>query len=192
MSLKLLYSGSKIPNGSSEALSSLGGYPSNIEIQNNLIGNLFGDLSRYIIGLNRDEVRAIVVKNEGDSTLTGVKVWVEYPDDGESEPTQTNDCTLQVAVSALTVDDCGDTKFAQSVSNPFASPYGIIFVDAETEANALSLPDIPSQGMVGLWIKRRLKSSTLQPLSEENLLAILDGSLVLPTQEDIQLIFSWD
>lgn len=192
MSLKLLYSGSRIPNGSSEALTSLGGYPSNIEIQNSLIGNLFGDLSRYIIGLNRDEVRAIVVKNEGVSALTGFKVWVEYPDDGDSEPTQTNDCTLQLGYAALTVDACGDTKFAQSVSNPFASPYGVTFVDAETEANALSLPEVPVNGMIGLWIKRKLKSSTQQPMSEDDLVSVLEGSLVFPKQEDIQLIFSWD
>lgn len=192
MSLQLLYSGSRISNGSSEASTSIGGYPSNVEIQNNLIGNLFGDLSRYIINLNKDEVRAIVLKNTGSTPLTGLKVWVEYPDDGDSEPTQTNDATIQLGSVALVPDDCGDPKFPSSVTNVFATPYNITFTENEGELNALSLPDIAAGDVLGLWIKRKLKSSTQQPLSDDDLIAILEGTLVLPTREDIKLIFSWD
>lgn len=190
--IQLLYSGARILSGSSEPSKSLGNYPSNIEVQNNLIGNLFGDLSRYVINLNRDEVRAIVIKNIGISTLTNLKVWVEYPDDGDSEPTQTNDATIELGPVALVPDDCGDPKFPSSVTSAFATPYGVIFTGNEGEINALSLPDLPSGDIAGLWIKRKLRSSTQQPLSDEDLTAILEGSLIPSTQEDIKLIFSWD
>lgn len=193
MSLKLYLSGAATFEGQSEPVRSLGQYPSSTEIQNASLNNLFGDISRYSVGLNKNEVRAIVLKNEGATTLAGLKVWFDYPNEESDSQDFTNDAEFDIQYIALTTDSCGDTVFPYSVTNPYSIPYNISFQSGKVfEENALLLPDLEPGMMLGIWIKRKLKASLQSPLSADELVDILDGAVVLDTQEDIEMVFGWD
>lgn len=189
--MQLFLSGASTFEGASEPSKSLGKYPSSTEVQNGLIGNLFPDISLYTVQLNKAEVRAIVLYNDGLTTLTGLKVWLVYPYDENSE--DDNIAEFELGYTAMTVDSCGDVIFPSSVTNPNAIPYNITFYpDKVGEVNALELPDLEAGLYLGLWIKRVLKDETQEPLSDTDLEAILDGELTQKTLEDISLVFSWD
>ncbi len=189
--MKLFLSGAKTFEGASEPSKSLGGYPSSTEVQNGQIGNLFPNISLYTIQLNRAEVRAIVLHNEEEATLAGLKVWLVYPYDENSE--DDNIAEFELGYAVLESDGCGGLRFPSSVTSPNALPYNVTFhANAVGEENALDLPDLESDLYLGLWLKRVLKDETQTPATDEELEAILDGDVVPETLEDITLQFVWD
>lgn len=193
MSLKIYYSGAKSPNGiNTDPSKSLGQYPSIIEVPDNLLGNLFDSLSRYTINQNKPEVRAIVLSNEGSAPLVSPKIWVRYSDDSDSEDGVIDDCEFSLGYASLIPDSCGDPIFPYSVTNQNASPYQVTFVEADSDVNFLTLPTIAPGIMIGLWIKRKISAAAQQPKTNEELLEILKGTVVLPTQENVELNISWD
>ncbi len=190
--MKLFFSGAKTYQGyQPDPASSLGNYVSNVEIQDQLINNLFSTISRYSVQQNKPVSRAIVLLNDELTTYSNFKVWLTYPSDG-SPATDTNDAVLEFAQVDLISDGCGGIKFPSSISNENASPYNVVFkTNLEGPSNALNLPDLAPGLMMGLWIRRRLLPSTQQPKSDDDLLAIMNGTLVLPQQEDILVNFTW-
>lgn len=191
MALRLYLSGAPALDGNSSPSQSLGKYPSQIEIQNAVLNNLFPDISRFSVQQNKPEVRAIVIHNDGATELTNLRAFFTYPQDDNSE--DSNDAEYLIQYVDLEADSCGDPAFPYSVSNPNASPYNVDFEEnAIGDENALQLPNLPADGMLGIWIKRVLKTSALSPLSNEDLCAITEGTLVLDTLEEIELTFSWD
>ena len=193
MGLKLFLSGAVTFEGPSEPSKSLGGYPSSTEVQNGQIGNLFPNISLYTIQLNRAEVRAIVLYNDGATTLTGLDTWLIYPQSEDSDSDYDNIAEFELGYAVLESDGCGGLRFPSSVTNPNALPYNVTFnANAVGQANALSLPDLEADQYLGLWIKRVLKDETQTPLSNDELEAILDEEVVLSIVEDITLQFIWD
>lgn len=190
MSLKLFYTNAPVFDGpQTDKDKSLGGLISSTEIPNGLIGNLFGDLSIFTIQQNKKEIRAFVIKNTAGTTKTGLKAWFTYP---EQDSIATNDCTFEIGYGAVEADDCGNLGIEQ-LTSIYATPYNVtLHTGAEGEENALDLPDLTSGSYLGIFIRRTLNSALQQPATDDQLLAILDGTTVLPTQEDIQLTFAWD
>ena len=68
---------------------------------------------------------------------------------------------------------------------------GVTFVSADSDVNFLSLPDMAAGTMLGLWIRRKISAAAQLPRSTEDLVAILDGTLILPTTEQVELKFDW-
>lgn len=190
--MKIFYTGATAPNiAQPDPSKSLGLYPSVTEIQNASLNNLFDALSKYTIQNGRDEVRAIILSNEDVVTYSSLRAFIEHPDDSASDDVLADSCTFKLAYVNLTTDSCGDIVFPYSVSNQYALPYNVTFVDANDFDEALVLPNLPPDTMIGLWIKRTITPAARQPLSNDDLVAILDGTLVLDTQENISLKFDW-
>ena len=189
--MKLFLSGAVTFEGPSDPSKSLGGYPSSTEVQNGMIGNLFPNISLYTVQLNRSEVRAIAIHNNGLTILTNIRTWLTYPYDENSE--DNNLAEFELGWVDLESDGCGGVRFPSSVNNPNALPYSVTFhANAVGEENALDLPNIEPDAYLGLWLKRVLKSETQVPATAEELEEILDGTVVPETLEDITLSFSWD
>ncbi|HEX5187338.1 MAG TPA: hypothetical protein VFV86_10655, partial [Nitrososphaeraceae archaeon] len=168
MSLALFYTGAlKFGQEQQDPLKSTGGYISSTEIQNNVLGNLFGDLSKYVIGNNKPEIRIIAIQNIGSSTLTGLKAYFDYPHDSESE--DSNEAQFEIGYADFTADGCGDL-YVRKITSPYASPYNVTLWPTDGVANALNLPDLVADGYLAIYIRRILKSSTQQPLTDQQYL----------------------
>lgn len=190
--IKLLYTGaSEFDQPQIIPYKSLGGFISNSNIPNGSFNNLFDNISTYSIwNTQGKEYRVIAIKNEFLATLTGLKVWFEYPNDGESEPTNTNICEFRIAYALPTADDCGDL-LTEILPTTYSQPYTVTLVGATDEENALSLPDLESGDYICLFIERKISSATREALSTDDLVAIDDGTVTLSTTEDISLKISY-
>lgn len=189
MSLKLYYTGAiKFDQSQTEPIKSLGGFISSTEVPNGLLGNLFGDLSRFTVMQGKAEIRVFAIKNTAVVTKANLKCWFTYPNNGSSD---TNDCEYDVGFAVPTVDDCGDLQ-TEAISSIYATPYTTLNSGKVGEVNALAIGNLDAGDYLCIFVRRKIKASAQQPMSDADLLAVLDGSLVLPKVEDIQLSFGWD
>jgi len=192
MNLGIFLTGQKSPNLASTPLESLGYYPSITQIEDEVIGNLFPAISKYTIQTNKPETRAIVLKNVGLTTITDLRLWFIYPSaPSGSDEFDDQQAIFKVGYTALTTDACGDLIFPNSITNPYGSPLGITFVEADAEENAISLPDIEAGMYLGIWIKRTLDPDLQLPLDSETLCEISAGTLVLDKTETTGLHLDW-
>lgn len=190
--MKIYYTGAKTYLGIQKDPSiSLGGLISSTEIPNGLLSNLFGTLSRYTIQQGKPEMRVVVVKNDEASLLAGLKAYFTYPNDDQSPSTDTNECTFLIGYGAVSSNDCGDLS-VESLSSIYSLPYTVTLQSAVGVGEAIDLPNLDVDSYLGIFIKRVVKSSTQAVRSDTDLAAILAGTLVLETQEDISLTFAWD
>lgn len=193
MSLKLYYTGAaKFDFPQADAIRSLGGYIGSTEIPNGSLGNLYGDLSKLTIQQGKPEIRVIAVKNTDVANKTGLKCWFTYPNDGALIPVDTNDCEFEVGSAIPTPDSCGDL-LTESIPNIYAVPYTVTLVANKTSVGAaLALGTLDAGDYLCIFIRRKIKPSAQAVRSDDDLLAILNETLVLPKIEDISLIFAWD
>lgn len=162
-----------------------GGWVSSSEIPNGYLGNIFGGISTYTIQQNLPETRVIAVKNIGGDKQN-MLLYVDYPEN--------NDAIIKLAVADVQADDCGDLfvpKLQSIYSIPFLSN-GAVLVEADGILNALSLGEIQAGAYFAVYIQRVLKDSLKEPKSDDDLLAIFDGTLALPVVEDMHVVFQWD
>ncbi len=190
--MKLYYTGAKkFSQPQLDPSLSLGGLISSSEIPNGLLSNLFGPLSRYTVQNNKSEIRAFVIYNDDVAALTGLKAYFTYPQSDTSPATDTNDCEFDIGFATVSSNNCGDLSI-EKVSNIYATPYTVTLSSgAEGLANALDLPDIASGTYLGIFLRRKLLASAIAVKSDADLLAIMNETLILPTEEDIQLTFVW-
>lgn len=169
---------------------SLGGFISSSLLPNAMIGNLFGDISPYGIQINKKEIRVIAIKNNTLATMTNLKAWFHYPLNDDSESVQ-DDSLYEIGYGEILVTDCGDLMVEQ-LASIYATPYTVTFSPAVSQSNALVLPDLTAGSYLGIYIRRILNPDLQQPLSDDELLEILEGTIVPETQENINLHFAWN
>lgn len=189
--MELFFTGAKSTLGDqSDPSKSLGGYISNYEVQNDLIGNLFPNVSQYGIQLNRPIYRCISILNNDPASYTGLKVYTQYPEDG-SPATDVNIATLELGYALFAADNCGEPA-TRKINNENAAPYNVIFKECDGLANALVLPQLDTDMYLAIWIKRVLKPSLQTGMTDAQYQAVLAGTLVLPQEENISLTFTWN
>jgi len=190
--LRIFYSGAKTAQGPQlNPNQSLGGFVSSTELVNGL-NNLFGTLSRLTLQTNKPQVRAIVLTNTGTTTISSFKAFFTDTTGQNSDEFDDSYCEFELQYVNLILDSCGSPIFPYSVTNDYQSPLGVTFIaNCYNLTNALQLPDLEPDMSIGLWIKRKIKSTALEPLSDETLKAISEGSLILPIEENIDLTFDW-
>ena len=191
--MKLFYTGAaKFDFPQADAIRSLGGYISATEIPNGSLGNLFGDLSKLTVQQGKPEIRVIAIKNTDVANKTGLKCWFTYPNDGGDPAVDTNDCEFEVGFAIPAPDDCGDLM-TEKIPNIYAVPYNITLVAGKTsEATALALGTLDAGDYLCIFIRRKIKASAQAGKSDDDLLAIFEGTIELPKIEDISLTFAWD
>lgn len=184
--MKIYYTGAtKYLQAQVDPSASLGGYISSTEIPNGILANVFDQISQELIKRNVAEYRVLAIKNDGVSTLTSVVASLGFPLTADSDSTFVYDSDWAIGYAVAKVDDCGDL-YIDRIGSPNAIPHGVTFT-----SNPLSLPNIPAGGYLIVYVRRTLNASLQTPPATSDLLAILEGTKVLPTREDIELNFSW-
>jgi hypothetical protein len=162
--MKLYYSGATEGGQAQTSPNlSLGGFVSGTPLPNGSINNLFGGISQYSKEKAIKQVRAIVLKNETGATVNTPTVWY----DNLSVSPITN---YRFAFVLLAQNSCG--WFMEIIGQGDALPINATFIDPRTQVNAVTLPAIPDQGYIGIWIERTFNTTAVNNADScENLLA---------------------
>lgn len=169
---------------------SLGNYISSTEVQNGLLNGLFDVISLFTIRTNKPEIRVIALKNDDLATYTNLRVWFDYPDSSDSTPGDSNIAYFKVGFSVPKIDGCGDL-YADAV-NKYAIPYNVTLSQADGEANAITLPNVAVGSYLIIYLQRILDPVLQQPMSDDDLIEILEGTLVLDKEEEVSLRINSD
>lgn len=132
---------------------SLGGYISSSSVPNDLVGNLFGEISSYTIDQDFRETKAIAIKNETGSDITDLTT---YFNNLATNPF----LKIEIAAVALTEDtSCTPSKFSmEKIINMRATPVNAVFAEPTSAGTAVSLGALANGSMLGIWIRVSLKS----------------------------------
>jgi len=179
--MQLFYTGAfKQGEEQQNPVQSLGGYVSSSQIPNNVSGNLFSSIDTIE---PKTVVRGIAFYNESTSPLTGLKLWIDLPEDNVGH--------YEVAIVALAEDDCG--FYMERIQNENATPYLGVFASVDGEDNALEIGSMDAESYYGLWIRRTLNSETANDFNNCDALYIkYQAEEALPENETMSLSFSWD
>lgn len=150
-----------------DPLLSLGGYLSSSPLSNNTLNNLFGAISQSTLQAPKKEYRAVILRNETGTALTNIDLFYE---NFSNQPL----VTLRMALVTLAADGCGGFEM-ESINGINSSPLSATFKNNLGENNALSIPSLPINGLIGLWIERSFNVTAIKSaLSCETLLANYD------------------
>ena len=155
--IKLYYTTSSEESFGNETIqdkvkNSLGGYKSSSLVSNNVLGNLFGDVSMMAASNEQltSQYVAIMAVNEAETTLTGVEVWFEY-EDKES-------CQSTMKIAEI---DPNSEGVIERIPTRTSMPMYAEFSEPDSD-NKLSIGDMVAGEVVGLWINRELLPSVMQ------------------------------
>lgn len=184
--MKILYTGAKTFEGT-QLLSeqSLGGFISSSEVPNDFLNNCFDTISQYTLKQNKSELRAFALHNELSVTITNVKAYINYPDSADSTVGDSNQTFFRLAHTSAKADSCGDL-YIETVQS-YGKPYNVTLVECDGVDHQITLPDIPANGYLILYVQRSLDPITQTPLTNDELVDILDGVVVLDKQESAEL-----
>lgn len=166
---------------------SLGGYISNSIIPNSLLGNIFPSISYRNVMDGKEQIRAIVLKNTFPTTITNIKIYTTTPEDsigfitiGKVEPFK---------------DSC-NAFYLESIQVEDQSPYYVDFLEVEGLGNAITIPSMESNAVVGLWLKRTVTQTESHDISNTSLscLAIaekLEGMSSESSLETLVITVEW-
>lgn len=170
---------------------SLGGFISCTLVPNDIVGNLFGTLSKSLISLNKYQTRVIAVKNDTGSDITGLNAYFVLPVD--SEGNFDNFAQYEIGYQQPQVDsNTGDLKL-EKLANQFALPFmETSFQVANGVSQAIALPNLSDQSYLGIYIRRKPTPETVAGFDTDTLQDIFDGDIVLNKEEQISLVFDWN
>lgn len=166
---------------------SLGGFRASNSVLNDEFGNLFGEITPLTIDKNKEEYRALIIKNVGESTLTNVRLWFEVPED--------NYAKIELAAVTLNEDAEGQ-KYMEHVDTIFSRPLYAEFSSVDGEENAATIGELLPGASVGLWLRRSL---LIEKISEElkkkfvrNIDKKIYEEIALNDSETIGLVIDWE
>jgi len=141
---------------------SLGKYASTRPITTNVVDNLFDD-----VGASEQNVinyRCIGLHNK-NATLTFInsKVWIT------KDTVQTGEIIELGVASSPVIAQWGSSSptFSQTANETTAPTPTINFSQANSEATALTIGDVPAGYVAELWIKRTMPSGTFTAQTEQ-------------------------
>lgn len=190
--VELYYTGAnEFLGNQSDPSQSLGGFISCTLIPNDIVGNLFGTLSKSLIALDKFQTRVIAIKNNTGSDLTGLNAYFTLPVD--SEGNFNNLAQYEIGYQQPQVDaESGDLK-VENLSNQFALPFmNTSFQVSNGVSQAISLPNLSNQEYLGIYIRRKPTQETVQGLDTDSLEDVFDGDIVLNKEEQILLVIDWN
>jgi len=165
---------------------SLGGYRASNTIPNDEFGNLFGEITPLSIDKNKDEYRALVIKNEGVDTLIDVRLWFTYPGKVYAK--------FLIAAVEMTQGEGGEL-IMEHVNSIFSRPMYAEFFEANGEVGAVTIGGIEAGTQIGIWLKRVLDIEAITQDHESNLeynqQTKLYKEIPLETSETVGLVIDW-
>lgn len=140
---------------------SLGGAISATEIVNASLHNLFDVVSGDEASAGDAEYRCFYVKNNhGTLTLQNAKIWVET-----ESPSADSDELIGLGTSGV-----GGTE--QTVADEQTAPVGVAFSQANLEAGALAIGDIPAGSHMAIWVRRDISVGASAYNSDSSVLRV--------------------
>lgn len=130
---------------------SLGGYMSSSEVMNDVMGNLFSDISLNMMKDGKPSFRAIVLVNDSDTELENVTLWFSNNSENKEAPLQGKFFIGAVEMYKNQMEEW----VTSSVPNEMARPYSIEFSEAVEDA-PVTIGNMLPDAHVCLWIERRI------------------------------------
>ena len=185
--IELYYTGAATFNGIQEDITlSLGGLVSISLVPNDLLGNLFGEVSKGVVENNLRETKIIVIKNVTGAQITAVTAWFNCPDP-ENVQSKFQIGFLTVSIEATT-GDVSVEKLSSSQALPRADAK---LQEANGQGNAISLPNIDDTTYLGLVLVKELTDAALVPIDDDTLEDNFDDNVVPSKTESIELVIDW-
>ena len=178
--LKFYYTGAKEPFILQEnPRNSLGCYISKTQVPNDVIQNVFSNISPVNIEKNKASHVLLAISNETGNTAKNIKIHFKYPSDqktkillGAIQPSQDKD-------GNLIFDEIGTIN---------EKPIGINFYEADGVSNKKNIGNLGIDQYVGIWLRRELLSSLTKQYDTQE---IIDGKNE-ESEEDIEMVIEWD
>lgn len=165
---------------------SLGGYRASNTVPNDEFGNLFGEITKLSVDKNKDEYRALVLKNEGSDPLVNVKLWFTYPEKSYSK--------FLIAAVQMSADENNELVM-EHVNTIYSRPMYAEFFEANGEIDAVTIGNMSVGAQVGIWLKRVLNIDVITEDQNSNLQydeqTKLYKEIPLETSETIGLVIDW-
>lgn len=162
-----------------DPLKSLGGNISSSLIGNDVINNLFSDVSNFTTQKNTSDTKCISIKNGGSAKIIGLKFYFNLPADSIF--------TYEVAFVNSTNDKCGNPYF-EKLNNSEAVPYYATFVNALGQSNEVTIGDLDAGKYLGMFIRRKLKAPNT---GQDSCVAVDPLNNNLPVVEKLEFNFNW-
>lgn len=168
---------------------SLGGFKSGSKVPNARFNNLFGDITATtVVNFNQNRFIGLVLKNETGAIVSNLKLWFTYPTKAYS--------VFRVAAVDMALNANSQLQM-EHVDNIFSKPLIGEFVEANGEANAVSLGELAIGEQIGLWIEMELLLEVIK--ADENDVYKADPThshRFLPIEkekfDDIGIHLKWD
>jgi hypothetical protein len=155
---------------------SIGGFRSNTVVPNNLYKNLFSDISCQSVKTCNNEFIALMLKNETGGLVSGATLFLDFPPDSQKD--------VEIA---LVIPNSSNA--IERTSSPYVQPYHATFQSVDGIGNAVTLPDIADEGILGIWFKRIINKSVItDQYTDANL---VENGNPVKADEDIGLEISW-
>lgn len=183
--MKFYYTGASTYNAEQRLASlSLGGFISSSEIQNDLMNNIFSDISELAKQNLRREAVLIAIKNITNETIQDVLLSFNVTD------WDTLTSEFSIAFVAASEDECGCFYF-DSINDQQALPFVELDVLSSTNYQ-FSLGDFEVNKIVGIWLIRKIIKARVAPPTCEELAEDFENDVDPVIEEDFSLQLSWD
>ena len=147
---------------------SLGGFKSSTRVPNDVLNNLFSDLSSNDLSAGENQIIGLILKNEMGVSVSDVIIYCEPPADSN----------VKFFVSAVSVPSSGRIE---QIANNDATPYFGQLLDMTGVMNARTLVNELADGdAIGVWIRRVVEPSSVQTCDQLYAAYLEDG---LPSAE---------
>lgn len=160
------YSGGSA-NGDAEL--SLGGEMSSVAITNNVLQNLFDNVSPSERASGTIEYRCFYyVNTHATETLTDAIVYV-------TANTPATDTAMAIGLDPAGVGDGSSTGVAATIPDETTAPYGVTFSAAPDAGSGLSVGDLEPGEAFAVWVRRTVDAGAL-PATGDNVTLRITGS----------------
>ena len=144
--MKILYTNAlKSGDIQTDPLKSIGGYVSSSEIPNDILSNLFSEVTTNSLQSRRRETILVAFKNES-SIAVNLKIQFLFEDVISSK--------MKIALINPIEDNCGDLYF-EKIPNSSSLPLYAEFEEVKNE-DEFEVGVIQSQKIIGMWLCREL------------------------------------
>lgn len=182
--MKLYYTGAEEYNAAqSDPDKSLGGFLSSTQTPNDLMNNLFGDISKYTIDKKLREAKALILKNDTGSAVTNLNFYFDIPSDTY--------CKFEIAAVTITPDADGNV-FMENITSFRGTPFSGNFTEADGVANQVLLSaSLADGGYLGLWLRRTIKDDVKDNFSCDQLYTDHQAGNELPESGYVDIVLDW-
>jgi len=160
---------------------SLGGFCSASQVPSEDTNVLFSTVSQYGIEKHRPEYICICLKNIFERRIENITFWFEFDDQQDYQ------CKYRVAFSKP------NGRQLEQVSSIYAKPVYATFDTANGIDDAISLPDMDHNDIIGIWIERTIDMDSEEIKNRRNCDWLYENrNVVLPTQESLEIKINFD